>query len=371
MISYSVDTKIRQYHWWVIALISTLVSIGIVELLKYLALDQSHNALVKYVNAVLAPSFIGVFSFLNWMHNKYLWRWLPSALRVPDFSGDWLGYIVERTGYIENGVLGVLDKDRMMPVRIKIKQNFQQISIRFHSIDHSLADQSNPTFASMAGISQIETPTPKLVYTWSRNNLSGLTEFLLTKEPEEITLSGDYVSDYPRKGRVKLRKVYNFHEHYCGQIKKLQSRQPRDFLAVHIAGDKLKNHIEQMREDAGTVFDEYSNLRHNRDGDSFHITIVNPDEFDAAQHENLVGRSLWFDIHQLGKVTEGDGVAYYVRCTSKEAQELRGSVNLGEANLHVSLGFRPDDIHSTPKNHLYTLPTPKKVKWPAKRNKRK
>jgi hypothetical protein len=91
-----------------------------------------------------------------------------------------------------------------------------------------------------------------------------------------------------------------------------------------------------------------------RDGaDEYHVTAVPPpqysDEIELGWRQ-MIDATVRLELEALGRVEDGPAVSYYVIAASPEIQRQRSRTGLAPANLHVTLGFAPNDIYHLPKD---------------------
>lgn len=148
------------------------------------------------------------------------------------------------------------------------------------------------------------------------------------------------------------------HKQFSGQLVEQVSAQYGPYLAVMVPETYLTADLERLRTLLGEdQFIEFSENRQSRDGDEYHITIVGPLEIGdlpEPDRRKYIGSSLTFDLVGLGKVVQENSTAYYVVVESEATQTIRAELKLDRKDLHITLGFLPEDIHNVAKD-LSTL----------------
>ena len=138
-------------------------------------------------------------------------------------------------------------------------------------------------------------------------------------------------------------------------IQQLMTRKNEPYLAVVVHADSLQCHLHRLHE--YLVEEDYARYTANqqlRDGLGYHITVVNPAEFEwlveagtGVLHANL---PVQYRLVGLGCAKfEGD-TTYYVVCESEALQHFRASLGLGRKDFHVTLGFDESDVHDVAKD---------------------
>ncbi|MFM2393875.1 MAG: hypothetical protein RLZZ546_1857 [Bacteroidota bacterium] len=101
----------------------------------------------------------------------------------------------------------------------------------------------------------------------------------------------------------------------------------------------------------------FANNRDKRDGEYYHITLINVMEWNALKAsktiEELETIFLKFidDIvfEGIGKVTKGENEAHFVVVDSPELNSIRENFGLDKKDLHITLGFDKKDVHGVSK----------------------
>uniref|UniRef100_A0A6B2L9F1 Swiss Army Knife 2H phosphoesterase domain-containing protein n=1 Tax=Arcella intermedia TaxID=1963864 RepID=A0A6B2L9F1_9EUKA len=140
------------------------------------------------------------------------------------------------------------------------------------------------------------------------------------------------------------------------------------FFSYGLTADKMANHIRKLKEHLGEEYNDYYKNLCSRDGGIneqvgghvYHITLsafeMEEDKYFADEkNRKSYGNSLkQIKSHPtflgVGRVRKGEDVSYFVVAEWAEFALLRQSLSLKPLNLHVSLGFKPNDIHDIPKD---------------------
>lgn len=111
--------------------------------------------------------------------------------------------------------------------------------------------------------------------------------------------------------------------------------------------------LRKLRELTGDDrFRTLTNNRTARDGDAYHLTVVNPLELTPVLQRialGIDGREFTFELVGLGRCSNSSNETWFVVATSVEAAEFRRECGFLPAEFHVTLGFDPDDVFDMPK----------------------
>lgn len=128
----------------------------------------------------------------------------------------------------------------------------------------------------------------------------------------------------------------------------------RSYLRCSVHQQEVANHLTEMELLVGAP--RYCLLRSNkeaRDGAEFHVTIIDPVEMKSVVSDQLsfvVQGEIELALVGLARLASDRREAWYVIVEAESAQELRRLVGLGQKDLHVTLGFDPEDIHDQAKD---------------------
>jgi hypothetical protein len=291
---------------------------------------------------------MGLFIAMFWVFNNYLWRTplISDALGMTNLSGVWLGTL-ERTEY-PSGIV-----ETATPITVTVKQTYSKMLFR---LENEFAEsQSGPTLSTSQMIclgGDKETG-----YTLREGFLFqggfGATDWKLVRLPASDRMDGEYVSSYPRTGKLSVARVGRKQALVRGVIERMTDTEGSAYLGVGIQ-DMItrKYHKKLSGYVGGATMLALDRNRVVRDGRHAHLTVVSPDELDnlsEAQIDGLIGRETPIAFGGIGKVDVADSVAYFAVCTSHHVAYMRSQVGLGHRDLHVTLGFEPTDIHGVSK----------------------
>ena len=145
------------------------------------------------------------------------------------------------------------------------------------------------------------------------------------------------------------------------QLSKLSDSQGQEYLGALVSRAELLPYLTQLK----TILkDDFDNFRANqaaRDHQSFHMTLINPIEYqhvDKQLVEKLLSPTvnvnfssqLQVKLIGLGKAEQGSKSTYFVVAQSNDAQLIRQRFLLSNKDFHVTLGFKPSDIYGVKKD---------------------
>ena len=133
-------------------------------------------------------------------------------------------------------------------------------------------------------------------------------------------------------------------------VKLLIDNQGQEYLAGLINKADLDEYLVKMQLILNDKFELYRQHQSARDHGVFHVTLVNPIEFQAlSKNELLLDQKLRIQFHGLGRVSQGANSAYYVVASSIDGDFIRQKLLLSKKDFHVTLGFKPQDVYGVAK----------------------
>lgn len=149
------------------------------------------------------------------------------------------------------------------------------------------------------------------------------------------------------------------------KIIELQDNQGQQYLGALVSRAELLPYLTKMQQLLGEEFNQYRALQAARDKQLFHLTILNPREYQLADKSiitemlsssgrySLLNR-LNVTLLGLGKTVKNNKTAFFVVAKSGDAQLIRQQFLLSAKDFHITLGFNPSDIYGVKKG-LSTL----------------
>ncbi|HEY5820342.1 MAG TPA: hypothetical protein VIT20_00105 [Propionibacteriaceae bacterium] len=123
------------------------------------------------------------------------------------------------------------------------------------------------------------------------------------------------------------------------------------YLAASIEPGLVEPYLRQLAEHVGADHaDQLMRTKAERDGvGEYHLTLVSPPEYTAGRGVAPVGPcAAW--LVGLGRQTSLRAETYFIVVTSPAVQAFRRGLGLPASDLHITLGFWPNDIYDRPKD---------------------
>lgn len=199
MVNYGVTQDQRRDAVKYIMTAAGLISVGIGQGISALLPMVAHR--LPWVLTLAPPSTIAVYAALVFLVENYLWRWWPLRLyfKIPDLRGEWNGRIAPRknldSGQVESEIV----------VSATIVQSLHRMEIVLKNM------QSSPPTVSRTISASVDNENEKHVVVsdiFRYDRARGTSELVLSVDDDgSATLSGDYISTYPRSGRLELKRT--------------------------------------------------------------------------------------------------------------------------------------------------------------------
>ncbi|ASP49004.1 hypothetical protein [Cognaticolwellia beringensis] len=135
------------------------------------------------------------------------------------------------------------------------------------------------------------------------------------------------------------------------EISELRDNSGLVYLGGKVSIAELSRYLEQLKTELGEEqFAIYRQHQAARDQQTFHVTLVNPYEYQTIDKAKLTTQTQFRVIlHGLGRVENDDKKSYFVVASSPDGQFIRQKLLLKNKDFHVTLGFFPDDIYGVSK----------------------
>lgn len=138
-------------------------------------------------------------------------------------------------------------------------------------------------------------------------------------------------------------------------VRELKSNSGLTYLGALVSNAQISPYLKQLTQILAKDFSLYRENQSKRDLGLFHLTIIDPNEYQFIDKAKIkVGQSYTVTLVGLGKAASGLKTAYYVVAQSSEIQFYRQQLALKNKDLHVTLGFNPQDVYDKTKG-LNTL----------------
>jgi hypothetical protein len=135
------------------------------------------------------------------------------------------------------------------------------------------------------------------------------------------------------------------------EISELRDNSGLVYLGGKVSLADLSGYLEQLKtalgEEQYTIYRQYQAAR---DQQTFHITLVNPYEYQTINKAQLkLPDQFRVILHGLGRVENDEKKSYFVVASSVDGQFIRQNLLLKNKDFHVTLGFFPADIYGVSK----------------------
>jgi hypothetical protein len=129
------------------------------------------------------------------------------------------------------------------------------------------------------------------------------------------------------------------------KLVQLQDNQGLKYVGGLVMAKELAPYLAQMKKVITADFIDYRHNQASRDHGEFHMTLINPYEYQAIDQSKIaIGETITITLKGLGRVAKGGKEAYFVVVESSQAQSHRQQLELASKDFHVTLGFNPEDV---------------------------
>ncbi len=134
------------------------------------------------------------------------------------------------------------------------------------------------------------------------------------------------------------------------KVELLTDNQGLSYLAGTVQRADIEQYLKQLRLILGEDYQTYRQHQASRDDNAFHVTLVNPYEYQALIDKTTsLSQKVSIQLHGLGRVSQGKHSSYFVVASSADGQFLRQNLLLPTKDFHITLGFKEHDIHGVSK----------------------
>ena len=135
------------------------------------------------------------------------------------------------------------------------------------------------------------------------------------------------------------------------EISELKDSSGLVYLGGKVSAAELSGYLAQLKNELGEEqYVIYRQHQSARDHQSFHVTLINPYEYQTLNKEKIKKLSSFrVTLHGVGRVAKGDKESYFVVTSSADGQFIRQNLLLKNKDFHVTLGFSPDDVFGVSK----------------------
>ncbi|MGB1261586.1 MAG: hypothetical protein ACPG52_01645 [Cognaticolwellia sp.] len=134
-------------------------------------------------------------------------------------------------------------------------------------------------------------------------------------------------------------------------ISELKDSSGLVYLGAKVSLADLSEYLTQFRHEVGDEqYAIYRQYQSARDQQSFHVTLINPFEYQTINKEKLkLSQPFRVTLHGLGRAENTEKASYFVVASSRDGQFIRQELLLKNKDFHITLGFFPGDVYGVSK----------------------
>tara|TARA_R110000803_G_scaffold76020_5_gene140475 strand:+ start:45945 stop:46595 length:651 start_codon:yes stop_codon:yes gene_type:complete len=135
------------------------------------------------------------------------------------------------------------------------------------------------------------------------------------------------------------------------EISELKDSSGLVYFGGKVSDADLSRYLEQLKDELGEEqYAIYRQYQAARDHQSFHVTLINPYEYQTIDKEKLnLSEKFRVTLHGLGKAEKAEKSSYFVVVSSADGQFIRQKLLLNNKDFHITLGFSPADVFGVSK----------------------
>lgn len=132
---------------------------------------------------------------------------------------------------------------------------------------------------------------------------------------------------------------------------RLVDRHGLEYIGCEIPRAQIAPYLAELSQWLGPVaFERYRSNQAHRDHQRFHVTLINPYEYQELDvHHVALFSHCEFQHLGLGRASKDRDVSYFVVVESAAAQLYRRRLGLPDKDLHITLGFDKNDVFGVSK----------------------
>jgi hypothetical protein len=141
------------------------------------------------------------------------------------------------------------------------------------------------------------------------------------------------------------------------KLEVMKTKNGVEYIGIRLFPFEVDIYLQKWYTNSNTIPSDISiaNLHSNRidrDGESYHITILTPGEYDKFRGtitiKELLNTRINFDIEEsgIGMIKKGYNESHFIVIDSLRISQIREGMNLQEKDLHITIGFHKKDVHS-------------------------
>ncbi|GAW96120.1 MULTISPECIES: hypothetical protein [Colwellia] len=165
---------------------------------------------------------------------------------------------------------------------------------------------------------------------------------------KQLTELGEVVKEAAKEPTVKSIQI---------ELVKLTDNSGLSYIGGKVNAADLDVYLFQMKQILGDDFTLYRQYQSKRDHHTFHMTLINPYEYQNLCKRIAIGTKLSVSLRGLARVSVDHKTAYFVVAQSAQAKSYRQSLVLTAKDFHITLGFYPNDVYGVNKGIETLIPT--------------
>jgi len=133
------------------------------------------------------------------------------------------------------------------------------------------------------------------------------------------------------------------------EVVKLTDNSGLTYVGGKVSAADLEPYLSQMKQILADDFSLYRQNQSARDHHTFHMTLINPYEYQSLTNKVVFGSTLSISLRGLASVSTEDKKTFFVVVQSLQAKNYRQNLVLNNKDFHITLGFNPSDIYGVNK----------------------
>jgi hypothetical protein len=178
-----------------------------------------------------------------------------------------------------------------------------------------------------------------------------ITPYAAIKKKNESPLARALAQLPSQSTADALDAPFNVDKTLTLEVSELKDSSGLVYLGGKVSAAELSGYLDQLKNELGEEqYVIYRQHQSARDHQSFHVTLINPYEYQTLNKEKLKKLpSFRVTLHGVGRVAKGAKESYFVVTSSADGQFIRQKLLLKNKDFHVTLGFSPDDVFGVSK----------------------
>lgn len=137
-----------------------------------------------------------------------------------------------------------------------------------------------------------------------------------------------------------------------------------NYLGIKVPNGTVEPFLKELKDIIGNDYDDFVQNKQSRDGDYYHITVINVMDYNKLTKElgmdkfiNSLDKVFKYEIDDIkmmgvGTAERGGNRTYFIVCQSDKLDAIRNRYNLPQHDFHITLGFKHRDVFGVRKNEV-------------------